>query len=153
MQSQNVEYENVLPPQNGILWIFIVLAGLILPILLIPIVKLTGHTEVVEEVSKALIVLFLILKLSSSKMQILAGAILGLLFGLSESMLYLTNIFQLGDFGIFWQRFLWTVPMHIVTVLIMVCASLWKRQLLIFGFGGAVVLHTVFNSMIVNLLV
>jgi len=132
--------------------IFIILAGLILPILLIFIVKFTGYSEIVEEIAKALVVLFLILKLPNHKMQIFFGIIFGLLFGLSENFLYLNQIFQLGDFSIFWQRFLWVVPMHIITVLIMVFAGLSKKWVLIFGLVGAIILHTLFNAYVVQML-
>jgi len=147
---QNTEFEIRTMPQNPITWIFVIVAGLILPILLIPLVKLTGYTEVVEEVAKALVVLFLILKLPNFRTRILAGIFFGFLFGLSESIFYLNNIFQLGDFSVFWQRFLWTVPMHIVTVLVMVFASLAKKWLLIFGLAGAVILHLLFNNFVIG---
>jgi len=132
--------------------IFIILAGLILPILLIFVIKFTGYSEIVEEIAKALIVLFLIFKLPNHKMQIFFGVIFGLLFGLSENFLYLNQIFQLGDFSIFWQRFLWTVPMHIITVLIMVFAILSKKWILIFGLAGAIILHALFNGYVMQML-
>jgi hypothetical protein len=153
---QNIEqdrmFENALSPQNGILWIFIILSGLILPLFLIPLVKFTGYSEIVEEITKALVVLFLILKLPSHKMQIIAGIGFGFLFGLSENMFYLNNIFQLGDFSIFWQRFLWTVPMHIITVLVMVFAALAGKKFLIFGLAGAIILHALFNGIVIEFL-
>ena len=132
--------------------IFIVLAGLILPVLLIFIIKFTDYSEIVEETVKALVVLFLILKLPNHKMQILFSVIFGFLFGLSENFLYLNQIFQFGDFSIFWQRFLWTVPMHIITVLIMVFAGLSKKWILIFGLAGAIILHALFNTYAVQIL-
>lgn len=132
--------------------IFIILAGLILPFLLIFIIKYTGYSEIVEETAKALVVLFLIFKLPNHRMQILAGVVFGLLFGLSENFLYLNQIFQLGDFSIFWQRFLWVVPMHIITVLIMLFAGLSKKWVLIFGLIGAIILHTLFNSYMIQML-
>ncbi len=147
---QDTEFKIALPAQYGIVWIFIIMSGLILPVLLIPIVALSGYTEVVEEIAKALVVLFLILKLPSGKMRLFAGAVFGFLFGLSESMFYLTNIIQLGDFSIFWQRFLFTVPMHITTVLVMAISALRWKWLLIFGFSGAVVLHLLFNNFVIG---
>lgn len=138
---------------NAVIYkIFIILAGLILPAFLIFIVKFTGYSEIVEESAKALIVLFLILRLPNHKMQIFFGVIFGLLFGLSENFLYLNQIFQLGDFSIFWQRFLWTVPMHIITVLIMVFAGLSKKWVLIFGLAGAIILHALFNGYVMQML-
>jgi hypothetical protein len=147
---QDKKFDIVFAPQNGIIWIFIILAGLILPILLIPLVKIIGYTEIVEETAKALVILFLILKLPNNKIRILIGIIFGFLFGLSESVFYLNNIFQVGNLDIFWQRFLWTIPMHIITILVMMFVSLWRKWFLIFGLASAVVLHLLFNNLIIG---
>jgi hypothetical protein len=151
MQNTNIKIET--PPLAIIYIILAIVAGLILPALLIPLIKFTGYSEIVEEIAKALVVLFLILKLPNHKIQILTGVAFGFLFGLSENMFYLNNIFQLGDFSVFWQRFLWTIPMHIITVLVMVFAGLAKKWLLIFGLIGAVILHALFNSLVVSMLI
>jgi len=150
---QNTEFKIRTMSQSPIIWIFIIIAGLILPLFLIPLIKFTGFSEIIEEIAKALVILFIILKLPSNNARIFAGVGFGLLFGLSESMFYLNNIFQLDDFSIFVQRFLWTVPMHIITVLVMVSAGLMKRWFLVFGFIIAVILHLVFNSLITNFLI
>ena len=50
-------------PSTAIIYnIFIVIAGLTLPLILIPITKAIGYSEIIEEVAKALVILFLILK-------------------------------------------------------------------------------------------
>ena len=146
---KQIQYFKIQSSLNDIIsLIFVIIAGLVLPAVLIPTVKFFGHTEIIEEVAKALIVLFLILKLPTNKTKIIYGLFFGLLFGLSESIFYLNNIFQFGDFNVFWQRILWTVPMHIITVLVMVFSGLTAKRFLIFGFIGAVILHILFNSLI-----
>jgi hypothetical protein len=151
MQDTNIKIEA--PSLATTYVILAIVAGLVLPLLLIPLVKFTGYSEIVEEIAKAVVILFVILKLPSNKARIFAGIGFGLLFGLSESMFYLNNIFQLGDFSIFWQRLLWTVPMHIITVLVMVFAGLAGKKFLIFGLIGAVILHALFNSLVVIMLI
>ena len=138
---------------TAIYGIFLMMSGFILPIFLIPLVKFTGYSEIVEEIAKALVVLFLILKLPTWKSQILGGVVFGFLFGMSENFLYLNNIFQLGDFSIFWQRFLWTVPMHIITVLVMVFAGLAGKKWIILGLVGSIILHILFNGIVVDMLI
>jgi len=149
--SKKLKIENDAPLFNAAIYgIFLIIAGLVLPAVLIPIVKITNYSEIVEEIAKALIVLLLILRLPSLKLR-LAGAIaFGFLFGLSENFLYLNQIFQFGDFSVLWQRFLWTVPMHFTTVLVMTLAGMGKKWFLILGLIGAVILHLLFNSLIVN---
>ena len=151
MQNTDIKIET---PSLAIVYIILtIVAGLILPLLLIPLVRFTGYSEIVEEIAKALVVLFLILKLPSYKAQIFVGIGFGFLFGLSENMFYLNNIFQLGDFSIFWQRFLWTVPMHTITVLVMVFAGLAGKKWIILGLVGAIILHVLFNSLVVSMLI
>lgn len=133
--------------------ILAVVAGLVLPAVLIPLVKFAGYSEIFEEIAKALVILFLILKLSAHKAKILYAVAFGFLFGLSETVFYLANIFVFGDFGAFWQRLLWTVPMHITTVLVMTFAGMGGRKwLFVFGLYSAVILHALFNGIVVQFL-
>jgi RsiW-degrading membrane proteinase PrsW (M82 family) len=132
--------------------ILAVVLGLLLPLLLIPVVKITGYSEIIEEIFKVLVIFFLILKIPRHRTQIIIGIAFGFLFGLSENFLYLNQIFQLGDFHVFSQRFLWTATMHVITVLVMIFSGLVGRAYLVFGFIGAVVIHLLFNSVVVNLL-
>ncbi len=133
--------------------IFAAMAGLVLPVLLIPLIKFAGYSEIIEEVSKALVIMFLILSLPAThNIQILFGIALGFLFGISENFLYLNQIFQLGDFGIFWQRFLWTMPMHIATVLVILFSGLAGRRFILLGLIGAIILHILFNGIMAKAL-
>ena len=132
--------------ENNLKIAILVVAGIVLPLILIPIVQIAGFTEMIEEAAKAIIVLFLILNFPTTRQKILAGISFGFLFGVSENFFYLNQIFQLGDFSVFVQRFLWAVPMHIITVLVMVFAGLARRWFLIFGLAGAIILHVLFNN-------
>ena len=138
--------------ENNLKITILVVAGIVLPLILLPVIKITGFSEIVEEIAKALVVLFLILKLPTWKLQILGSIAFGFLFGMSENFFYLNNIFQLGDFSIFWQRFIWIIPMHIITVLVMVFAGLARKWFLIFGLAGAIVLHILFNGIVIEFL-
>lgn len=133
--------------------IFATLAGLILPIVLIPVVRLTGYSEVFEEAAKALVVLFVILNMPTHKTQILAGIGFGFLFGLSENILYLNQIFQLGDLRVFGERFLWTAPMHVLTTLVILFSGLAGKKFIVLGFMGAAILHAMFNFLVAEALV
>ena len=126
--------------------VLLIMAGLILPIILIPLIKVIGFSEIVEEIAKAGIVLFLTLKLSTTKKKILFGLLFGFLFSLSEALFYLTNIFELENFSLFWQRIFETVPMHMVTVLIILFSGLVKKRFVVFGLIAAILFHLFFNS-------
>jgi len=148
--SKSLKIESLF--NTAIYGILLIVAGLVLPLLLIPLIKFTGYSEIVEEIAKAGVVLFLILKLPTWKLQILGGIAFGFLFGFSENIFYLNNIFQLGDFNVFWQRFLWTVPMHIITVLVILFAGLAGKKWIVLGLAGAIILHTLFNRIVIDFL-
>ncbi len=152
-------YEEFYRSSSISIGIFIFLAGLILPALLIPLVNLTAcpvadplcfgsYSEVIEELAKAAVVLLLILKLPTATTRLLAGLAFGFLFGVSESFFYLNNLFQLGNLGLFWQRLLWTVPMHMITAAVIVLSALINKKLIILGFIAALTLHLLFNNLI-----
>ncbi|MFH0988217.1 MAG: PrsW family glutamic-type intramembrane protease [Parcubacteria group bacterium] len=136
---------------NGAIQVVFLLAlGLIAPAVLLPIIKFTGRSEIIEEAAKALVILFVALKLPSLRMKIFGSIMFGVLFGLSENLFYLSNFVRLGVYDLFWQRFLWTLPMHAVTVLIISLPGLLRRWYAVFGFAGAVFLHLMFNALIAN---
>jgi len=126
------------------------LLALILPLLLLPIIKFLGFSEIIEDLAKALVVVFVILKFSKKSFQFWGAVSFGFLFALSESVFYLSNFWQLGDLSIFWQRLLWTVPMHIFTVLIILYFSLLNKKLAIVGWVASLLVHLFFNLAIVN---
>jgi len=145
--------------------ILVIVAAVLLPFILIVVEKiLLPYPAFVEEAAKALVIFFLILNftphrneifgagLPGTKYKIAAGVLFGFLFGLSENIFYLTNIIENGQLIVFWQRFLWTVPMHIITILVMVFAGLARKWFLIFGLAGAIILHALFNSIVVRIL-
>ena len=93
MRNARLKIES--PPVAIIYGIFTVMAGLLLPVLLIPVVKFTGYSEIVEEIAKGLVVLFLILNLPTHKLQILGGIAFGFLFGVSENFFISTRFSNL----------------------------------------------------------
>jgi hypothetical protein len=127
----------------------VVLAGCSLPLFLIIITHYTGFSEVIEELSKALIIYFFITKFPKLSWQIVSALVFGFLFGLSESIFYLNNIFQIGNLNIFWERFLLSIPLHVITVLIILFSAQKNKKFIIAGTIAATVLHLLLNQAIV----
>ena len=69
--SSEQEIEISGPPQWIVACIFIALAGLVLPLLLIPVVKTLGYSEIIEEIAKAVVVLIIVLKIPRLKSKIM----------------------------------------------------------------------------------
>ena len=86
------------------------------PLLLIPIEKILPWPYVIEEVVK-LIIVVQIIKAENKTGKKLGFWILsaGVLFTVSESILYLINIFALGDISLLGKRMLFTGILHIGT--------------------------------------
>lgn len=121
---------------------------MVLPILLLPVVAATGFSEVVEETAKALCILFLILKIPGRARQLVVGGAFGFLFGISENVLYLNQLFQAGTLATFWERLFWTVPMHVVTAVLIAAAGSWGKKFLPLGWAAAVGVHLLFNALV-----
>ncbi len=137
------------PPKGVTPAILACVAGLVLPVLLIPVIAFTGSSEWVEELAKAAVVLFLVLAVPGRTRQLATGTAFGFLFGLSENALYLNQVFQAGTVSTFWERFAWTLPMHLLTAALLTVSGLWGKKFLPFGFAAALGLHLLFNRLAV----
>ena len=146
--SSEQEIEISGPPQWIVACIFIALAGLVLPLLLIPVVKTLGYSEIIEEIAKAVVVLIIVLKIPRLKSKIMTSVVFGFLFGFSENVFYLNQLMQNGLSQIFIERFLITVPMHVVTVLVVLGFTLQKRYLWLVGLLLAITFHLLFNFLV-----
>lgn len=122
------------------------LSGLVLPILLILPVSAFGYSEVLEELAKAVAVFLFLCPIAERKTRIFGALLLGGVFGLSESCLYFSQIFQFGDIHIFWERLAFTLPMHVLTAVILTVPTFWGRRWLFFGVILAISFHFGFNS-------
>lgn len=147
--------KNVLtfPSLNIFYAIALIIFGLSLPLLLIPLVALLGNSEVIEEIFKAAIIFFVVLKIFGKSWQLLGAVSFAVLFGVSENFLYLNQIFQTGDVSIFFQRFIWTVPMHVITALCMYYFGFISKKLFIVGVVLAILIHLFFNAVIAGMVV
>jgi len=121
------------------------LAGLILPILLIFPINIFGYSEVLEELAKAVAVFLFLCPIAERRSRILGAVLLGGVFGLSESCLYFSQIFQFGDLHIFWERLVFTLPMHVLTAVVLTVPTIWGRRWLFLGVILAIFIHLGFN--------
>lgn len=129
----------------GIYRVSVFITGLVLPIVLIFIINFTGQSEIIEEIGKVLVILFIILRNPSWKIRLEGAVVFGLLFGLSENMFYLINFLGTENYHIFLLRFITTIPIHIVTVLIIFIFTEIKKYFWIFGLILSILVHLLFN--------
>jgi hypothetical protein len=107
------------------------------------------YPEIVEEAIKAIAVFFLILRITSSiEQKVFLAIFFGLLLGFSESFFYLSNILASNQETIFIQRLFLTVPMHILTLLIMTFLGAVNKKLVLVGLVVSIAIHWLFNFFI-----
>ena len=121
------------------------LSGLIFPLLLILPVYALGYSEVLEELAKAAAVFLFLCPIAERKTRILGAVMLGGVFGLSESCLYFSQIFQFGDIYIFWERLVFTLPMHVLSTVVLTVPTFWGRRWVFLGVILAIFFHLGFN--------
>lgn len=133
--------------------IFLLILGAILPLVLLFFEKsIWSWPVIVEELGKGLVVYFFILPLFGDNRRLLLGFYFGMIFGISENIFYFLNFFNTGQLDLFLARFLWPLPMHFTSVLLMVMAGLKNRRYFIFGLVAAMLLHYIYNTYLTNLI-
>ena len=115
------------------------------PFLLWPIELVLPYPHIIEEAPKTVIVFSLISSNVKTQEKIKIAIIAGIMFSISETVLYLFNIMLVGDLTTIFTRILLTVPLHIITMLIILASALYDKRLIIFGVIAAVLIHYLFN--------
>ncbi len=113
------------------------------PFALLLLASVWQYPAVLEEVVKWGI---LRLGIDDLRFRIYDGAIVGLVFGLSEAMLFTTNAWMSGDWRAIGVRLILTVPMHILTAVLISWALKYKVGY--FGLVGAMIIHGGFNYLV-----
>ena len=126
--------------------ILVPLFAAITPFILWPIEIILPYPYIVEEISKAILIFFL-LKLPNRE-KILGTIMIGFLFSFSETVLYLFNVFSVGSLQTLLLRFIFTTPMHILTSLIILSSALINKNLIILGIIIAALVHYIFNLIV-----
>ncbi|MBI5044652.1 MAG: PrsW family intramembrane metalloprotease [Candidatus Levybacteria bacterium] len=119
--------------------------ALIAPFVLWPIELLLPYPFILEEIAKTLIIIPL---LSSHKNKVLLyGVGIGILFTLSETILYALNTVY-GSSHYLATRLLATGALHVTTTLIILSSGFYKKRYLLAGLMGAIIVHYLYNSFI-----
>lgn len=132
--------------------ILALLFSLTAPIFLLPIERFLPYPHFIEEAVKLLIVLMIIKAARQEKERFTVWVFMaGFLFAVSESILYLMNIFALGNFMLLPQRLLLTGILHTSTMMLMYFLGRKNYAGLAVGFVGAVLIHYFFNLWVAGL--
>ncbi len=126
------------------------LFALMTPFIIWPIEQLFPYPYIVEEVAKGIFIFF-VLSLPHRKTQLLYAILIGLLFSLSENVLYIFNIINVGTVSFLLERLFLTIALHIGTMLVMFIVALRNRRLVPLGVQVAGIAHYLFNSWVLSL--
>jgi hypothetical protein len=122
---------------------FIPLIAAFVPFILWPIELFLPYPYIIEEIAKMLLIIPLLGLNNSSKIKL--TLIIGLIFAISEGVLYIFNIYLVGNVGTLLERFLFTIPLHTLTSLIILLPSLIDKRLILLGLVAAILIHYFFN--------
>ena len=132
--------------------IIALLIAFISPLVLLPIEQMLPYTFIIEELVKLFLVILIILEGKKCKKSFWGIIFLiGFLFTISESILYLVNIIPTGNYSLFPLRIILTGSLHSGTTLLMYGLGKKSIVLLIIGFILAVLIHYFFNLWVVGL--
>lgn len=115
----------------------------ITPFILWPIELVFPYPHVVEELSKG-VISYLIIR-SKTKNPILAAVASGVLFGVSETVFYLFNILPSGNSSTLALRLVTTLPMHVITFVIITVISLKNKYFMPLAVTLTILIHYLFN--------
>ncbi len=125
------------------------LVALVAPLVLLPVEHALNYPYIIEELVKAFAVALIILQGRSDKNHYWMFAVLvGILFTVSESILYLSDFFMQGEIELLPIRLLVTGLLHIGTCLIVYFIGRKNRWLLVVGLFISMVVHYYFNYLI-----
>jgi RsiW-degrading membrane proteinase PrsW (M82 family) len=124
--------------------VFAPLIAAILPFILWPIEYFLPYPHLIEELAKAALVYYLAKELTGSHL-IKEALIIGFVFSITETVLFLLNILPTGDSTTLALRLLMTTPLHILTTLIIAIPTAINKKFLPFGLLGAILVHYFFN--------
>ena len=133
------------------LWILPLLA-LVSPLFLWPAELYLPVPFLLEEIVKALLVYPLAISEIKFSDKVKLGVIIGVLFSITESVLYLFNIYQTGSLNTLLTRLLITTLLHVTTVLIILVPTKVSKYWIILGLLMAILVHYLFNAVITLLM-
>lgn len=127
--------------------ILLPLMALMAPFLVFPIEFYLPYPHVVEEIPKAILVYFL-LEVSNKKQSLKIAIILGVLFSVSETILYTFNFFMLTSLGPLIKRLILTSILHSLTIVVMLLIGMRNKKLLPFGLLLGIFIHYLYNLIV-----
>jgi RsiW-degrading membrane proteinase PrsW (M82 family) len=129
--------------------IFALLLAFAAPIILLPIEQVLNYPYIIEEIIKFFAISLIILQArQNNKSYLLMAIMVGVLFTISESTLYLVNFFLDGTFSLLPQRLIYTGLLHSGTSVLMYVLGRKNWWLMTIGLIISMLIHYYFNQIV-----
>ncbi len=125
-----------------------ILLGAILPFILWPIELVLPYPYLVEEIAKLIIIYLILNSTLKLKEKFQITFLSGLLFSISESVMYLFNITQVGSTETLLIRLALTIPLHVGTMILILIFGLKRKEMSILGLFLTMPIHYFFNVLV-----
>jgi RsiW-degrading membrane proteinase PrsW (M82 family) len=122
------------------------LFALVAPLFIWPIEQVLPFPFIVEEIAKAIIIYFIAISDEKRSLKIKQTILVGVLFALTESVLYLFNIYAFGSLETLLLRLVVTIPLHVITSLLILFPTLKSKWLIVIGVILASLFHLFYNA-------
>ena len=123
------------------------LVAAITPFIIWPIELFLPYPYIIEEIAKGILVFFVI-NLPDKSTQLKLVLTSAVLFTLSETVLYILNISLVGNLSTLPTRFILTVLLHSLTMLIILISSFKHKWLMPTGVAAAMLIHYFYNLIV-----
>ena len=124
----------------------VLIIALALPLLLIPVEQVWPFPYLIEELAKLGLIFLIFNKGKKIRKHLIWVILAGIVFTLSESVLYLMNFFTLGSMSNFLARLLLTGGLHVGTMVLMYLFATKSRKWLFLALPLAMLIHYFFNQ-------
>lgn len=117
------------------------LLSLVLPFVALIIERFLPYPYFIEEVLKGILVINL-----QKKYRIMLSIAIGVLFALTETVIYSTSLFLVGGVGVFITRFVLTAFVHSLTSVVMALSIYKTKKGFVIGLILGILIHWFYNT-------
>lgn len=131
--------------------ISLVILAMVTPFLLIPIEIMLPWPSIIEELLKFLMIRWWTKVIKTKKNDWTYALMAGIMFAVSESILYSDKIMSLGKWWFMPERLILTVAMHSTTMLLILFGVKKGKVYGLLALLGAIVIHESYNYLAISL--
>ena len=127
-------------------YLIIALFAVFGPLFVLPVELVLPYPYVIEELFNCILIIIILVETKKRVTAIRMAILVGVLFSITETVLYIYNIALVGQPGDLVLRLILTAILHVATCLIMLVFGFINRWLIFVGLGLAILLHPIISG-------